>query len=163
MKILNKSKSRSDGKSSPGALARESFQRLAGESRFIPNLHFQLSETQLELVSAALTKRKSAHSARVAWHGPHSLDDGRLSIHALDFISVLDHCRRSSENEMELFRLRRSATDQLQGSLARSRNEIKKRNLKMWLEYYAKLWPGSEADKDISQPPKQPKYIPLIP
>lgn len=137
--------------------------RLEGESRFVPNLQFELSETQLIGVSEALRKLESAHRTRVAWVGSYQIQEYQLSIHALDLLSAFAQVNRTSENEMEMFRLRRSAIEQLTRLLANSRNEIKKQNLQMWLDSYNKLWLGAEADRDLTQPPPQPSRIDLIP
>lgn len=136
---------------------------LSGESRFLPNLHLDLSESQRREVSATLEKLEGAHRTRVAWMGPYSLEQGHLSIHALDLLTVLSHCRRLPENEMELFRLRRSATEQIIAMKERARDGIKIHNLNMWLESYEQLWLGNEAHVNLTQPPPQPNRIELIP
>ena len=136
--------------------------RLDGESRFLPNLHFILSKVQLREVTSTLQKLEQAHRTRIVWMGPYSLDGNDLSIHALDLLSVLNHCIRTTENEMELFRLRRSAADQITAVMKRARDEIKIHNLEMWLDSYDKLWLGAESDKDLTQAP-QPSRIELIP
>jgi len=137
--------------------------RLEGESRYLPNLHFDLTDIQLREVATALDKLEGAHRTRMNWMGPYSLEQNHLSIHALDLLTVLGHCRRSPENEIELFRLRRSAIEQLSDRKERTSDDVKAHNLKLWLESYDKLWLGDDADKDISQPPPQPSYIELIP
>lgn len=137
--------------------------RLVGESRFLPNLHLTLSDIQLSEVTYALQKLEGAHHSRVAWVGPYSLDGSSLSIHALDLISVLLQCRRTTDNELELFRLRKAAVDQIGSMLAGARDEIKIRNIEIWLDSYKKLWPGAEADHDLTQSPPQPSRIDLIP
>lgn len=133
------------------------------ESRFLPNLHFDLGEIQLSEVTTTLQKLEQAHRTRIAWMGPYSLDGNHLSIHALDLLSVLSHCDRTVENEMELFRLRRSAADQITAVMKRARDEIKIHNLEMWLDSYDKLWLGAEAHKELTQAPQQPSLIELIP
>ena len=137
--------------------------RLKGESRYLPNLHFDLTDVQLREVATALDKLKGAHRTRMNWMGPYSLEQSHLSIHALDLLTVFGHCRRSPENEIELFRLRRSAIEQLTDRKERTFDDAKAHNLSLWLESYEKLWLGGDADKDISQPPPQPSYIDLIP
>ena len=97
------------------------------------------------------------------WMGPYTLEQNHLSIHALDLLTVLGHCRRSPENEIELFRLRRSAIEQLTNRKERTSDDIKIHNLNLWLESYDKLWLGDDADKDVTQPSPQPSYIDLIP
>ena len=136
--------------------------KLDGESRFIPNLQFDLSDIQLCEVTATLQKLEGGHRARVAWVGPYSLVESRLSIHALDLFSVLSYCQRNSENEMDLFRLRKAAMDKLNDLAMSARNEIKKQNLEMWLESYQKLWLGSESATDLTTAPLQPSRIELI-
>lgn len=137
--------------------------RLEGESRYLPNLHFDLSDVQLREVTAAVEKLEGAHRMRVNWMGPYSLEQNHLSIHALDLLTVLGHCRRSPETEMELFRLRRSAIEQLTVRKERTVDDVKIHNLNLWLESYDKLWLGDEVDKDLSQPLPQPSRIDLIP
>lgn len=137
--------------------------RLEGESRYLPNLHFDLSEVQLREVVAALEKLESAHRMHMNWMGPYSLEQNHLSIHALDLVTVFGHCCRSPETEMELFRLRRSAIEQLSARKERTFDDLKIHNLNLWLESYDKLWLGDDADKDVSQPPPQPSRIDLIP
>jgi hypothetical protein len=110
--------------------------KLEDESRFFPNLHFDLSEVQLAGVSEALQKLENAHRTRVAWVGSYSLLENCLSIHALDLLSVLSYCQRNSENEMDLFRLRKTAMDKLNDLAKSARNQIKKQNIEMWLESY---------------------------
>ncbi len=138
-------------------------ERLDGESRFLPNLHFDLSEIQLSEVTFILQKLEQAHRTRIVWMGPYSLEGNHLSINALDLLSVLNHCTRTTENEMELFRLRRSAADQIVAVMKRARDEIKIRNLEMWRDSYNKLWLGAESGKDLTQAPSQPRRIELIP
>jgi hypothetical protein len=113
--------------------------KLKGESRFIANLHFDLSDVQLCEVVAALQKFECAHRTQVAWMGPYSLEGSHLSIHALDLLSVLSHSHRETENAFELFRLRRSAVDQLTTAKSGTHDEIKIRNLEMWLDSYKKI------------------------
>lgn len=136
---------------------------LEGESRFLPNLHFDLGDVQLREMAIALQKLEGAHRTRVAWVGPYSLQKNHLSIHALDFLSVLCQCRRTPENELEIFRLRRSAIEQINSMKTAARNDIKIQNLEMWEEYYSELWPGAEANRDLGQPSPQPSRIDLIP
>lgn len=126
-------------------------------------LTFTLNEIQLRLVNASLAKLEASHRARVAWFADYSLSVNVLSIHALDLLTVLSHCHRSSENEMELFRLRKAAMDHLSGYLGKTQDEIKRQNLGMWLESYKKLWPGVEADIDLATAPSQPNRIDMIP
>ncbi len=137
--------------------------RLEGESRFFPNLHFDLSESQRREVEFALQKLEGAHRSQVAWIGPYALDRNSFSIHALDLISVLLQCNRTTDNEFELFRLRKAAVDQIGSMLERARNEIKIRNLEMWLDSYKKIWPGAESGRDMTKPLPQPSHIDLIP
>lgn len=137
--------------------------RLGGESRFLPNINLTLSDVQLSEVTHALQKLEGAHRSQVAWVGPYVLDGSSFSIHTLDLISVLLQCRRTTDNELELFRLRKAAVDQIEYMLDRARDEIKIRNLEMWLESYKKLWPGAEANRDLTQAPSQPSRIDLIP
>ncbi len=126
-------------------------------------LTFTLNEIQLREVKAALAKLEAGHRARVAWFDDHSLDGNVLSIHALDFVTVLGHCRRDPENEMELIRLRKAAMDQLTVHLRNTRDAIKKQNIETWLESFKKLWPGTDADVDLTLAPSQPDRIELIP
>lgn len=137
--------------------------RLEGESRFLPNLHFDLTDVQLCEVATALDKLEGAHRTRMNWMGPYSLEQSHLSIHALDLLTVLGHCRRSLENEIELFRLRRSAIEQITDKKVLSSNDIKIHTLNLWAESYNKLWIGDAADKDLTQPHSQPNRIELIP
>ena len=137
--------------------------KLAGESRYIPNLHFDLREVQLREVMTTLEKFEGAHHTRMNWMGPYELAQNHLSIHALDLLSVLGHCRRSPESEMELFRLRRSAIEQLTSRRERTFDAVKAHNLNLWFESYDKLWLGDYADKDLSQRQLQPNCIDLIP
>lgn len=125
--------------------------KLKGESRFLPNLHFDLSDVQLRDVTSTLQKLEQAHRTRIVWMGPYSIEENRLSIHALDLLTVLSYCQRSSENEMDLFRLRKAAMDKLNDLARSAQNEIKKQNLEMWLESYQKLWPGAESATDLAE------------
>jgi len=126
-------------------------------------LTFNLSEVQLHLVKASLAKLEAAHRARVAWFDDYSLSENVLSIQALDLLTVLSHCQRSPENEMDLFRLRKVATDELASRLGKTQDEIKKQNILMWIESLEKLWPGIDADVDLTVGPDQPSHIDLIP
>ncbi|MBK9037995.1 MAG: hypothetical protein IPL83_02350 [Bdellovibrionales bacterium] len=126
-------------------------------------LKFGLNETQLGLVKASLAKLEGAHRTRVAWFGDDSLVGNLLSIHALDLLTVLSHCKRNPESEMDLYRLRKSAMDKLNGLAKSARNEIKRQNYEMWLESYKKLWPGSEGDVDLRSATPQPSRFELIP
>ena len=126
-------------------------------------LKFELNDTQLCAVSESLTKLENAHRAKAAWFDDYVLEGSSLIIHALDLYSVLDHCERNSENEMDLFRLRKSATDQMTSLLEKSKVEIKKHNINLWLDHYKKLWPGTNSDNDLTAPPYQPNNIELIP
>ncbi len=103
---------------------------------------FELNDTQLRAVRASLAKLDGGHRARAAWFGDESLDGNLLSIHALDLFSVLTYCQRNSENEMDLFRLRKTVMDKLNDLSKSARNEFKKQNYEMGLESYRKLWPG---------------------
>lgn len=126
-------------------------------------LSFDLNEVQLCTIKASLIKLDGAHRTRVAWFSDYSLEGNVLSIHALDLLSVLSYCQRNSENEMDLFRLRKAAVDQLKDLARSAQNEFKKQNLEMWLESYKKLWPGSESTTDLVSAPFQPSHIELIP
>lgn len=126
-------------------------------------LSFDLNAIQLRTVKASLAKLEDAHRTRVTLFGDYSLDGNVLSIHALDLFSVLSYCQRNSENEMDLYRLRKAAIDQLKNLARSARNEFKKQNLEMWLESYNKLWPGSESTADLLSAPFQPTHIDLIP
>ncbi|MBK8202828.1 MAG: hypothetical protein IPK68_11080 [Bdellovibrionales bacterium] len=130
---------------------------------FVRPLSFDLNEVQLRAVKASIAKLEGAHKTRVAWFGDHSLEGNALSIHALDMLAVLGNCRRDSETEMDLFRLRKTVMDKLNDLAKSARNEIKKQNLEMWLESYKKLWLGSESTVDISSAQPQPSRIELIP
>lgn len=133
------------------------------ERSLFPNLCFELNDVQFREVSITLQKLEMAHRTKVAWVGSCSLQKNHLSIHALDLLSVLSHCSRTPENELEIFRLRRSAVEQVLRMKTAARNEIKIQNLDVWLESYAKLWPGAGANCDLSQPTPQPSRIDLIP
>jgi hypothetical protein len=138
---------------------------LPGESRFLPNLQIEieLTETQHGEVAFALKKLDGAHRSRIAWVGPCTLDGKSLSIHSLDLIAVLLQCRRTDENEIELFRLRKTAVDLIKSQRECTQDEIKNRNLEMWLDSYKKIWPGAEADIDLTSPPTPSSRIELIP
>ncbi|MDZ4663198.1 MAG: hypothetical protein SGJ18_16430 [Pseudomonadota bacterium] len=135
--------------------------RLQGESLFLPNLHIKLSDVQIDEVTFALKKLEGAHHSQVAWVGPYALDGNSLSIHALDLISVLLQCRRTADIELELFRLRKTAVDQIGAMLERAKEEVKIRNLEIWLDSYKKIWPGAESDRNLTQPPPQPARFDL--
>ncbi|MGE3341780.1 MAG: hypothetical protein AB7J46_07915 [Candidatus Altimarinota bacterium] len=124
---------------------------------------FTLNEIQLCEIKAALSKLEAGHRARVAWFGDHSLEGNVLSIHALDLLTVLSHCHRSPDNEIELFRIRREAMAQLSDLIKNSRNDIKKQNYEIWLKSYKKLWPGTDSNVDLTQAPPQPNRIELVP
>lgn len=126
-------------------------------------LNFTLSEIQLHEVVSTLAKLEGAHRTRVTWFAEHSIEGNVLSIHALDLFSVLIYCQRNSENEMDLYRLRKAAMDKLDDLAKSARNEIKKQNFEMWLESYKKLWPGSDGAVDLRVAPPQPDRIELIP
>ena len=125
-------------------------------------LSFTLNDVQLHAVKNSIGKLEGAHRTRVAWFGDHSFDGSALSIHALDLLTILSHCQRNSENEMDLFRLRKAAMDKLNDFARSAQNEIKKQNIEMWLESYQKLWLGSESATDLTTAPLQPSRIELI-
>ena len=110
--------------------------KLDGESWLLPNLHFNLSDAQLREVKSTLYKLEGAHNTKVTWVGPYSLQENHLSIHALDLLSVLSHCHRTPDNELEIFRLRRLAIEQINNMKSAARNEITIQNLEMWEESY---------------------------
>ncbi|MBK9038032.1 MAG: hypothetical protein IPL83_02535 [Bdellovibrionales bacterium] len=126
-------------------------------------LNFTLNEAQRCTVKASLDKLEGAHRTRVAWVDDYLLNGQELTIHARDLLSVLSYSQRNSDNEMDLFRLRKAAMDQLADLKTSARNEIKKQNYEMWLESYKKLWPGSEGDVDIRSTSPQPDHIELVP
>lgn len=74
-------------------------------------LKFALNEVQLSAIKISLAKLESGHRARVAWFGNYSLEKNELSIHALDLITVFDHCSLETEDEMELEIGRSSSVD----------------------------------------------------
>lgn len=125
------------------------------------HLRFVLNEIQLREVKASLAKLEAGHRARVAWFDDYSLEGHLLSIHALDLVTALSHCQRSPENEMELFRLRKAATDELALRREKTGDVIKKQNIGMWIESFRKLWPGTDADVDLTIAPPQPRRIEL--
>ncbi len=113
-------------------------------------LKFALNQVQLSAIKVSLAKLESGHRARVAWFDDYSLEKNELSIHALDLITVFDHCTLEAENEMELFRLRRAAVSQLQNRILKTRNELRKQNMICWLSLYSQLELGSSSDVDLS-------------
>lgn len=113
-------------------------------------LKFALNEVQLSAIKISLAKLESGHRARVAWFGNYSLEKNELSIHALDLITVFDHCSLETENEMELFRLRRAAVSQIHNRLLNTRNELKRRNMISWLSSYNQLEIGSSSSVDLT-------------
>lgn len=126
-------------------------------------LKFELSEIQKQVVSETLTKLENAHRAKQAWFDDYDFSGSSLSIHPYDLFTVLDHCERCSENEMELFRLKKSAVEQMTSRLAKPKSDIEKRNIEMWLDSYKKLWLGQSAGADLMTAPHQPERIELIP
>jgi hypothetical protein len=127
------------------------------------NLKFTLSDIQLGEITETLAKLEAAHRARVAWFDDYSLNGNVLLIHAIDLLSVLSYCQRTHENEMDLYRLRKCAMDQLSDSLKITRNEVKKQNLETWLESYRQLCLGSEHSVDLTNQLHQYGKIELIP
>lgn len=96
--------------------------RIEGESRLFPNLKFELSTVQLREVKAAISHIEGKRESNI-WFGPFSLTRNSLSIHALDLLNVLSRCARDAGTEIELFRIRKEAMDQLEH--LRMRAEIK--------------------------------------
>ena len=125
-------------------------------------LTFTLNEIQLREVKAALAKLEAGHHARVAWFDDHSLDENVLSIHALDFVTVLSHCLRTQQNEIELFRLRRTAIRMLSIRYSKTKNETKKLNIKICKDQLEKVGFGSEYETDLKSAPKLPIHIQTI-
>lgn len=125
-------------------------------------LTFTLNEVQLREVKAALAKLETGHRARVAWFDDHSLDGNVLSIHALDLLTVLCYCRRDPENEMELFRLRKAAMNELSLHLEKTHDAIKKQNIRRWLESFEKIWPGIDCEIDLTAAPPQSRRIEFL-
>lgn len=120
--------------------------KLEGESRLIPNLRFALTDVQLCEVKAAISHLESKRSSNI-WFGPYSLAENFLSIHALDLLNVLSRCARDAGTEIELFRLRKEAIDQLEQLRMRARAKVKMDNIDSWLELYKKPWIGIDAPK----------------
>ena len=126
-------------------------------------LSFTLNEIQLREIKASLAKLEAGHRARVAWFDDHGLEGNVLSIHALDLLMVFNHCQRDAENEMELFRVRKTAIDQLSERLSKTQEELKRLNIETWLETYKKFWPGLDTDTDLTVAPSQPNRMESIP
>ncbi len=120
--------------------------RIEGESRLFPNLKFELSEVQLREVKTAIARIESKRTTNI-WFGPFSLARNSLSIHALDLLNVLSRCGRNAGTEIELFRLRKEAIEQLEHLRMRARNKVKLGTLDSWLELYSKPWIGIDAPK----------------
>ena len=137
---------------SGGHLKATNVEKLDGESRFIPNLQIALTAVQLREVKAAISHVESKKSSNI-WFGPYSLTENCLSIQALDLLNVLSRFTRNAGTEIELFRLRKEAIDQLESLRRRARNRVKVDNIDSWLELYNKPWIGIDAPKAFEDEP----------
>ncbi|MBX9766986.1 MAG: hypothetical protein K2X47_06925 [Bdellovibrionales bacterium] len=124
---------------------------LEAETHSIPNLKFELNEVQRREVGGAISLIQSRKSSNI-WFGPHSLTANGLSIHPLDLLNVLSRCHCNSGTEIELYRIRKEAMNQMVRLRRRARNTMKIRTIEAWLEQYGKPWIGIDAPKVSLKP-----------
>jgi hypothetical protein len=98
-------------------------------------LNYQIFSCELQASIAAI----KANTINFFWFGPYLLQNSYLSMQSLDFLNVLSNCKFTSENEIELYRLRKNAILQLEAILSKARNKIKQKNLKQLLLLFSDI------------------------
>lgn len=134
--------------------------RLEGESNFLPNLKFKLSDILLRAIQTAITDIETK-TLNPFWFGPYLLQKSNLSMQSLDLLNVISFCNLTSENELEIYRLKKNALMQLEVKLLKSKNFTKQKNLKQLIALYSDIKVASSTPAQVSLEThlEKPKFL----